>query len=180
MAQILRPAFTQLLAMPIDEAMARLDGVREIGGAPVIVEAAGKGRHRMIALHPSLRHTWSPWAHLDIREPDESESQERAASDQPACVIVLRFSPNPPLWFAIMFSYLALGTIALFALCWGVAQWTIGRPPHALWVVPLMLLLGLSIVAAARVGQRLAHEQMLLMRAALREALGIDPPTPDA
>ncbi|MCB9839138.1 MAG: hypothetical protein H6813_07360 [Phycisphaeraceae bacterium] len=176
MQPVLRPAFTQPLPMPIDEAMARIDAVREIGGQPVVVEAAGRGRHRMIALHPSLRHTWSPWAHLDLRESDQSIAEERDAG----CVVVLRFSPNPPLWFAIMFSYLALGTIAVFALCWGVAQWTIRQPPHALWIVPACALLGLAIVAAARLGQSLAREQMLLMRAALRSALGIESVPPDA
>ena len=169
MTAILRPSFTQPLTMPIDEAMRRIDAVDRIGGEPVVVEAAGKGRHRMIALDPSLRHFWSPWAHLDLREPDEEHGEDAR------CVVVLRFSPNPPLWFAIMFSYLSLATIAFFALCWGVAQLMIDQRPWALWVIPITLVIALAIVAAARVGQRLAHEQMLMMRTALREALSIDP-----
>jgi len=156
--------------MPIDEAMARIDSVQQIGGEPVVVEVAGKGRHRMIALSPKLRHTWSPWAHLDLREPDESQGDQPGAH----CIVVLRFSPNPPLWFAIMFSYLALAVIAFFALCWGGAQMIMNNRPWALWVIPGALVIALVIVAAARIGQRLAHEQMLLMRAALRQALGID------
>ncbi len=71
MPPILRPSFTRSLDLPINDVMARIDAVKEIGGEPVVVEAAGKGRHRMIALNPKLRHTWSPWAHVDLREPDE-------------------------------------------------------------------------------------------------------------
>jgi len=156
--------------MPIDEAMARIDTVKEIGGEPVIVEAAGRGRHRMIALNPKLRHTWSPWAHLDLFEPDETSDDDAGAR----CIAVLRFSPNPALWFAIMFSYLALATISFFAMCWGGAQLIMDNPPRALWVLPGTLTIAISIVVAARIGQRLAHEQMLMMRAALREALGIE------
>ena len=170
MTTILRPSFTQPLDMPLDEAMARLDAEGAVGGELVGVEAAGGGRHRIIALGPAIRHFWSPWAHLDLREPDDSEHDEAGAHS----VVVLRFSPNPPLWFAIMFSYLALATVAFFALCWGVAQLTLGRSPWALWVIPAALLIALAIVLAARIGQRLAHAQMLAIRAALREALGID------
>ncbi len=163
MSAILRPAFTQVLPMPIGDAMARLDSVDRIGGEPVIVESAGKGTRRMIALHPSLRHFWSPWAHLDL------QAGERESS----CTIDLRFSPNPSLWFAIMFTYLALGTIAFFALCWGIAQVAMGQRPWAMWVIGAAAIIAMGIVLAARVGQRLAQEQMLLMRSALRDALGI-------
>jgi hypothetical protein len=166
---ILRPSFTQRLDMPIGEAASRLDTVRTIGGEPVVVEVAGWGRHRIIALHPTLRRFWSPWAHLDLREDDEAE--HAGAS----CIAVLRFSPNPPLWFAIMLTYLALATIAFLALCWGAAQLTLGRTPRALWIIPATLVIALAIALAARIGQRLAHEQMLMVRAALRQALGIDP-----
>lgn len=158
--------------MTVDEAMSRIDSVKAIGGAPVVVEAAGKGRHRMIALDPSLRHTWSPWAHLDLREPDESHGDDPDSES----VVVLRFSPNPALWFAIMFSYLSLATISFFALCWGGAQLMMHNAPMALWVLPVTLAIALAIVVAARIGQKLAHEQMLLMRAALRHALGIEDP----
>jgi len=171
MSAILRPHFTASLTIPLDEAMARLDAVREIGGAPVTVERAGRGRHRIIALHRSLRHFWSPWAHLDVRMPSAEDGDDPQAS----CVVVLRFSPNPPLWFAIMFTYLALATIAFFALCFGVSQWLAGEAPTALWALPITLAIALAIVLAARVGQTLAHEQMLLIRAALRKALGIEP-----
>lgn len=170
MPPILRPSFTQPLDMTVDEAMSRIDAVKEIGGAPVIVEAAGKGRHRMIALDPSIRHTWSPWAHLDLREPDEAHGDDPDAQS----IAVLRFSPNPALWFAIMFSYLTLATIAFFALCWGGAQMIMHNPPWALWVIPVTLAIALAIVVAARIGQRLAHEQMLQMRGALRAALGVE------
>lgn len=170
MPPILRPSFTQPLDMPIDEAMSRLDAVRTIGGEPVVVEAAGKGRHRIIALHPTLRHFWSPWAHLDLREADAGDAAEAGS----ACVVVLRFSPNPPLWFAIMLAYLALAIIAFFALCWGGAQLIMRSAPWALWVIPITGLIGLSIVLAARIGQRLAHEQMLMIRTSLLQALGIE------
>lgn len=152
--------------------MARIDAVKEIGGEPVVVEAAGKGRHRMIALDPSLRHTWSPWAHLDLREPDEAHDDDMNAK----CIAILRFSPNPALWFAIMFAYLTLTVIAFFALCWGGAQIIMNNSPWMLWIIPVTILIALAIVVAARIGQRLAHEQMLMMRAVLREALAINDP----
>jgi len=161
--------------MPIDEVMARIDAVKEIGGEPVVVEAAGKGRHRMIALNPKIRHTWSPWAHLDLREPDEAHGDDLTDTST-RCIAVLRFSPNPALWFAIMFGYLTLAVIAFFAFCWGGAQMIMNKSPWAFWVIPVAIVIALAIVVAARIGQRLAQEQMLMMRAALREALGIDDP----
>ncbi len=69
---------------------------------------------------------------------------------------------------------IALATIAFFALCWGGAQMIMHNTPWALWVIPAALGIALAIVIAARIGQRLAHEQMLMMRAALRDALGFD------
>ncbi|HPF14881.1 MAG TPA: hypothetical protein PLJ12_11475, partial [Planctomycetota bacterium] len=82
-----------------------------------------------------------------------------------------RFSSYPSIWMGFALIYLGLGTGAMFATIFAVSQWMIGRPPNALWALPLCLGLAASLWLATRIGQGLAAKDMADLRQAVEESL---------
>jgi hypothetical protein len=76
------------------------------------------------------------------------------------CVI----GPNSTIWTTIIFFYAIIGMGALFGLMWGMSQMTLGQSPTAFWWVPVSLVLSSGVYFAARVGQKLSAEQMIILR----------------
>jgi len=76
------------------------------------------------------------------------------------CVI----GPNSTIWTTIIFFYAIIGMGALLGLMWGMSQMTLGQTPYAFWVVPISLILTGGVYFAARVGQKLSAEQMVILR----------------
>ena len=56
-------------------------------------------RHAMISITESMRHFWSPWMHLEIRDGDQQRQ------------VFGRFSPHPSIWTGFMFSFLAIAVL---------------------------------------------------------------------
>ena len=120
------------------------------------------GHHFLVWLPDGRRHMWSPWLHLDVHE---------AEDDAQGASLFGRFTPAPSMWSAVMFSYLALGVIALGGGLFGYSQWLVAEPPWGLWLVPTCALLALLLLLFSRAGQTLAREQMGELVAVVERAL---------
>ena len=108
------------------------------------------------------RRLWSPQLSADLIE-HEGETRLRA-----------RFGPDPAVWIAYVFTYGALGTLALIALAYGVSQMMLKQAPTALIVAGATSLLGGLTYGASFVGQGLGSEQMYRLRATLVELAEAD------
>lgn len=176
----LRPTFRLALAQPPDEAINTLAARLAAGDAPIVSQRAG--RHMTLTVTPAVRHFWSPWLNLEFELPAPpapapditggEDSVETAPYAPPAGgSLHARFSPAPSLWTGFMAVYFTLATAGFLALMWAAAQWTMGSPPTLLWVT-LGCFLGCGgCWWVSRVGQKLAHEQMHLLRHAVENAL---------
>lgn len=170
----LRPTFRLPLSQPPEAAMNALQAHLETHHASIQVQRAG--RHMTLTVSPAARHFWSPWLNLEF----ESPAQSIAETSPPAARSSLhaRFSPAPSLWTALMVVYFSLATTGFFAVMWALAQWTMGRPPAALWVTSACAAGGLVLWWVSQIGQKLAREQMHLLHHAVEHALPVSPDPP--
>lgn len=173
----LRPTFRLDLPQPPGEAIDTLQAGLAESEAPIVSQRAG--RHMTLTVAPAVRHFWSPWLNLEFEfAPPLGDSQTPASegnsTDAPPAGSSLhaRFSPAPSLWTGFMAVYFTLATAGFLALMWAAAQWTMGSPPTLLWVTAGCFL-GCGVFWwVSLVGQKLAHEQMHLLRDAVENALG--------
>ena len=109
------------------------------------------GQHFLVWLPSEMRHMWSPWLHLDVTLDDDKPD---------SAALFGRFTPAPNVWTAVMFSYLALGVLALGGGLFGYSQWLVAEHPWGLWFIPATAVIALLILLISRAGQTLAREQM--------------------
>ncbi|MEM9916310.1 MAG: hypothetical protein AAF911_15250, partial [Planctomycetota bacterium] len=167
----LRPSFRLPLRLPPDEAMAALERGLAESDAPILSQRAG--HHMTLTVTPAVRHFWSPWLNLEF-EPAETAA-ERGADPTPEAAnrtsLHARFSPAPSLWTGFMAVYFTLATAGFLALMWAAAQWTMGSRPTLLWATLACALGCGGLWWCSLVGQKLAHDQMHLLRRAVVHTL---------
>jgi len=147
------PVFTVEVDRPVDQVLEKLKGLtcRENGA----FDGSAAGNHITLTVREADRHFWSPWANIEVTE-REGKAHVRC-----------RFTPHPSVWTGFAFSYFSLFVIAAFAAVWGMSQWMLQSRPTAFWgVLVSAVLIGL-LFWAAQVGQRLAREQMHVLRDAV-------------
>lgn len=123
------------------------------------IEGRIAGNHLMLVIPPKRRHFWSPWLNIEVHACDDRSSVKG------------RFSPNPSVWTGFMLTYLALGTLVLFALLFGLSQWMMGKPPTAITLAAIPTLIAVVLYLASLIGQRIAIDQMNELYTASMDAL---------
>ena len=156
------PVFTFDVKGPADEVCKRLRTLmnQETGA----YEGSVAGNHITLTIREGERHFWSPWLHIELTELDKMTH------------IRGRFTPHPNIWTGFAFCYFSLIVIAAFALIWGTSQWMLDQRPTALWVGLACAVLVVVLWCVAQFGQKLAHEQMHMIRDTVR---GIMPSVQD-
>ena len=154
-----RPRFRLEVSLRPDDVHRRLADQLACAGCPCRLEV--RGGHVEIMIRDELRHYWSPRLSIEVE----------AHAD--GAVLHGHFGPNPDVWTLFLAAYGFLGLSALFAGGLGLVQLSLGMPAWGLWVTTGSLL-GLALpYMGSLVGQRLAAEQMQLLRCFLEESLGL-------
>lgn len=105
-------------------------------------------------------HVWSPRLQLHVIRTEEGEE-----------MLSGQFSPHPNVWTGFMALYGTLALGVLFALAFGVSQWSLDMTPWALWgALIAVVLMGLTY-GAAFIGQGLGAEEMYTLRVFLDDSL---------
>ena len=120
-----------------------------------------KRGHGMISINETKRHFWSPWLHLHIIPPIDDQSPE----------LFGRFSPHPSIWTAVMFSYMALCVIVFFLCVIGMSQSLANEYPWGFWGIPACLLVGATLWIVSQAGQRLAQDEMVMLKQLVESAV---------
>lgn len=142
------------------------------------------GQHAIIWIVESKRHFWSPWINLEIRETAEANEELSTLvaleiSDQPIGQkrikreVFGRFSPNPAIWTAYMFFWLAIGVLVFFAAMFGISQQLMGLTPWAYWLIPAGFIVSLLLWLTSQAGQKLAYAEMEQMRGVVEACLEV-------
>lgn len=166
-----RPTFALEVASPLERVQSRLRSDLtapwlEVRWArtPAMPDQGQPTNHLILVHQPELRSFWSPWLTLDLHA--VSDAQTRVAG---------RFSPHPSLWIGFMFAYLGLAALSLFALLFAFSQWSLGKPPVALWALCGTGALTVGLWAAGKLGERRARTQMEELRQVLEGAVRESP-----
>ena len=114
--------------------------------ADVIVRSVGQ--HLVLTHAAHLRHFWSPWLHVEV------EAHDRASR------VIAKFTPHPNLWTSFAFGYFTLGALAFFAGFCALAQAMLRQSAWAWWVAAGAAVGMLAMFVFAKLGQRLAAQQM--------------------
>lgn len=151
------PVFTLPVEGTDEEVCGRLRPLVQDDASPYTGNVAG--HHMTLTVHEADRHFWSPWLHIEVTERD-GQTQVRG-----------RFTPHPNIWTGFAFSYFSLITLAVFAAVWGSSQWMLEQRPTALWIALVCVVVVGLLWWSAQVGQRLAREQMHILRNAVEAVL---------
>lgn len=158
----MRPRFEFVAPCPPAEAAGRLRAALDQPEAPC------RGRvyrgHAVLHVPSAEERVWSPFLSLDLHSHRE-ETRIRGL-----------YGPKPATWSLFIAAYAICGCLALFALVYGWAQWSLDQTPWAFAVLPAAALGALGVYGLARYGQRRGRAQMESLRGFLEDAL--DTPVP--
>jgi hypothetical protein len=113
--------------------------------------------HRLeLAIDGDEHHFWSPQLVVQVTP--------RAGG---GLDLDARFGPDPYVWAMYLLAYGTLLVLTFFAAMFGIAQWTLGQQPVALFVAPAAGVMAGLVYGASFVGQGLGSEQMYFLRATL-------------
>ncbi|MEM7626973.1 MAG: hypothetical protein AAF333_15365 [Planctomycetota bacterium] len=177
---VMRPSFWLTLGLAPERAVERFESGLARGDYPVVAQRAGL--HMTVTVSPALRHFWSPWMNLEFSHHDPQapptdtsdvvEDAVAAASGGASTTVHARFSPAPSIWTGFMLAYVALGTLTFFALMYAAAQWMLESSPTMLWAALGFAVAWAGLWWVSWVGQRLAYDQMMLLREVLEKEFG--------
>lgn len=161
----LRPTFAMDLDAAAPTVMERLrrglvaDGLQTRWSRTPGARAERSDDDAHVLVFLTRRRFWSPWLHLEVHRADRGSH------------VFGRFSPHPNVWTAYLLGYLLLGTVASLCALFGASQALAGGRPTALWGVAPVAATALAMWWASQVGQRLARDEMALLRRRVDEAL---------
>ncbi len=161
-----RPRFRILQPQPPDAVIARI--VEHLKRPDCPCKTMVSNPHGLVDLRvrESERHMWSPALAVTVSKDKSGEGS----------VLDGMVGPNPDVWTFFAMLYTGLWTFIMFALIFGVVQWSLGHSPWGFWLTAGLTVLMLFAYASSQVGQRLAAPQTAMLRHLLEEALDL----PDA
>ena len=112
-------------------------------------------------LPPEEQHYWSPQLSLSY---DETEA---------GCQIRGMYGPRPAVWTMFVFFYAMIGFGVLVIAIVGLTQLMFDEPGQILWLVPILVLVFFSLYWVAYLGQRLGHDQMVILHHFLESSLEV-------
>lgn len=156
----MRPRFRLEAPLAPEEVHARLQAKLGCPGCPCRADVVG--RHVEVMIRQDLRHFWSPHLSLEIQPEGEG------------AVLLGLYGPSPNVWTMFLAAYAFLVLFALFSGTLGLVQLGLGQQAWGLALAALCLATCALPYAGSLMGQRLAAEQMELLRCFLGESLGLE------
>ena len=152
-----RPSFCLPTDLSDDEVVRRLS--ESLAKSADQVSAKFKSHHGILTVVETERHFWSPWLHLEIRETNGTRE------------LFGRFSPHPSIWTGFVFTYLAMMVLTFFSVMIGVSQLLARQVAFGFWLIPVWLGVCVCLWIASQVGQRLAQDEMRLLKSLTEDAI---------
>lgn len=107
------------------------------------------------------QHYWSPQLSLTI-EQTENGSQLSGL-----------YGPRESVWTMFMFFYFIIAFATVIVSVIGGSNLYLGKSGLVIWLVPLLLLIFLSLFLVAFIGQKLGHDQMVILHQFLEKSTGL-------
>ncbi len=110
-------------------------------------------------------HYWSPQLNFRV-EPNELYPEHAVVSGL--------IGPRPAVWTMFMFIYAAIAVVAFFISLFAVSKIMLGKPTDLIYAFPIALLFMLTAYLVGKYGEKLAKDQMELLKQFVREAVYFD------
>ena len=107
------------------------------------------------------QHYWSPQLTLTLEETENGS--------------ILRglYGPRPVVWTMFIFFYSLIGVAILFIGVMGLSYLSLGKSSTILWYIPVLALVFLSLWLVAHFGQKLGHDQMVILHTFIENTINI-------
>lgn len=151
-----RPRFQLDVPGTPDEVIKTIQTMLGADDAPCVGLVAELHHHFDLRIKPEDHHLWSPHLSANVFEGEDGGSNISAL-----------IGPNPNIWTAVAFSYLASFTGLLFFLTLGSVQLSMDENPWGFYACGVLLLFAGIVRAVSKFGERLAADQILLLRQTL-------------
>ena len=118
-------------------------------------------RYATVYIPHQDQHYWSPQLSLSVEETDTGT--------------ILRglYGPRPVVWTMFIFFYSVIGVAILFIGVLGFSYLSLGKDASILWSIPMLTIVFLSLYLVAHFGQKLGHDQMIILHTFIQEATGL-------
>jgi hypothetical protein len=155
----IRPTFTQILDLPVDEARERIvSRVEENEDRCEVKNFPGFICLRIPAEH---RRYWTPRLNLSLYPTDDGQTRIEGT-----------YGPNANMWSSFLYGYLLIGSIGLFSGIFGFCQAKLGMQPWGLWIFGAALAIAIGMYVMAQMGQKLGARQMFQLHQIYEDAMG--------
>ena len=155
----IRPQFSQLLDLGVEEARERIaDRVEVEGGRCEVKSFPG---FICLRIPEQDRHFWSPRLNLNLEPVEDGKT-----------LVEGTYGPNANVWSLFLYGYLVSGSIGLFSGILGSCQWWIGHLPWGLWIFGTMVAVAVGLYVFAQFGQKLGARQTFLLHQIYESAMG--------
>lgn len=109
------------------------------------------------------QHYWSPQLTLSWEE-TESGSIFRGL-----------YGPRPVVWTMFIFFYSLIGIAILFIGVIALSYYSLGKSTTLLWFIPILAVVFLTLWLVAYLGQKLGHDQMVILHEFIEKVLNTTP-----
>jgi hypothetical protein len=151
------PRFELVVDRPAEDVADRL--VRHLAGGECSCVGWVAAPYAELHVPEQARHFWSPRLQVTF--------EQHADGTHVCCT----FRPEPEVWTGFVFGHCLCLTSALVGLSLALAQWSLAKPPTAVFAGALALLISAGLYVGALFGHRLGREQMDQLRRSFDRAL---------
>lgn len=157
MGATLRPKFELTISEPAERLLERME--RRLRAADCALCGVVTPSRIELQVPPARKHLWSPELRVEVWQ------------DGAACRLTGAYGPHPHVWTMFLAVYAGLSFVAFLALIFVLAEYTLGEPLQALYLLPALVLLAVGARSLAFVGQGLAKPQIEELRAFLDDTI---------
>ena len=113
----------------------------------------GKIRHGYVSftIPESEQHYWSPQLDISFEESEKG------------CLVRGLYGPRPAVWTMFVFFYSLIAFALMVIIVIGYSRYSLGHSANILYLVPILVMTFLTLYFVAFAGQRMGHDQMLLL-----------------
>lgn len=158
MSYRIRPRFVLQLRASLDEAQLRIENL--LKNPTCRCQGELRSRHALLFMSEKERRTWSPFVSLEFRDSKDGGNLEVHGV----------IGPSPNLWILFMSGYALLGFIAFVFSMLGISELIIHQSPWGFYALPPVLLLSVVWYGLSLLGQKLATDQIEILRQFLDRA----------
>lgn len=154
-----RPRFEIETTFAVKELISIIKKALEQEGAPC--KARIHDGYATLFIPSEEQHFWSPQLTLSVDEIPNG------------CSLRGLYGPRPEVWTMFVFFYAVIGFAILIISIFGFSNLSLGNSGNILWLLPVLVLIFLSLYVTAYLGQKMGHDQMIVLHTFVEETIGM-------